>query len=78
MSKILTNLINKLDALERDNALLKSQVRTLSAKIDNKEKALAPVVVRQPEKITDNNIVKLVKSTVTLTFVNKLYGKNNG
>ena len=78
MSKILTKIINKLEALECENALLKAQVRALSIKTKEEIKKPLPITIKQPEKITDNDIIKLIKSTITLTFVNKLYGKNNG
>tara|TARA_R110000851_G_scaffold41824_1_gene104570 strand:- start:463 stop:699 length:237 start_codon:yes stop_codon:yes gene_type:complete len=78
MQQINRIIMERLGALERDNALLKSQVRALSVKSKDEVKAPLQVAIKQPEKITDNDIIKLIKSTITLTFVNKLYGKNNG
>jgi hypothetical protein len=66
-------IVKRLEALERENALLKSQVRELSKKPNIKPQVINNIV--KSNDITAADINKMICDKITLTYVNKLYGK---
>ena len=53
--------MDRLNKLENDNALLKTQIRELKNPSES-------------DKIGRTEIIEIIKSIVTISFVNKLYG----
>lgn len=76
-------IIKRLEAAEREIVLLKSQMRNINKKEqpshDDILKSICDKIPKSNNKqLSNNDVIDLINKTITLKFVNKLYGKNNG
>ena len=66
-------IIARLDKLENENALLKSQLRELKKQPKQQPQIINKIV--KSNDITAADINKMICGKITLDYINRLYGK---
>ena len=66
-------IIARLDKLENENALLKSQIRELKKQPNIKPQVINNII--KNDSISKKEIIEMICGKITLDYINRLYGK---